>query len=359
MVYTTLYSQPSIDNRFVQLSLSHNPSFVKSIHKHDSLDMVVVTRWPVDLKDHFSFVRRNGLILFAGCTPCTSTVAHITKSLIVNMTQYSPLTALRPTAFPPVAILHEQCTRTSDRTIFAGTTVEGTSGDTLPLLYTAQYSGYKALIFPLQDFWKWDFIPLNTSEGEESAFTFTGKVIETARDLILQNISGTYIAYPIDPVLVSDTLRFQHSIPVSSIKNNTEPIHFSLHNKSFSMDTTFTSSSGASVFKIPPVPAGHYHYQSQVTIDTQSFTYTDSLFVSNNNREFAVWQQNEMLLNEIGQPLPCNDSLQVPDIFNSDEKDLQIPVKETIHLRRTWWLLLTMLVVFCTELIIRRKSGLM
>ena len=362
LTYRSSSSVPSLDNRFIMLALENNSSFSKSKVPTDSSDLLIVTRWSSENNHALSLQKKQGLVLFAGCLPCTTLQVYSTTGFLINMSRYSPANRIETASLPPASFI-KSCMQSPLNDVYAWATYRnGTKSDTMPALFTTTVANKKHLVLSIRDFWKWDFIPLISAQGEEHTFSFSRRIIETARDIILSSSSDNYIAFPENSSVESDSITINHSLPGTIPYNSTIKIHFTLSSLSRTMiDTSFTNTvtgTRSESFLIPPIPSGIYHYTSSITAKTQQYTYSDSFFISKDNREYSVRNQNEFILNEIGHPLARTDSAALITLFNTDNLTLRAPIKETFHIQRNWIMLITIFILYSTELIIRRKNSL-
>ncbi|MBN2189509.1 MAG: hypothetical protein JW699_08640, partial [Chitinispirillaceae bacterium] len=82
-------------------------------------------------------------------------------------------------------------------------------------------------------------------------------------------------------------------------------------------------------------------------------SFPDSISVGRDLSEFQVHSQNTALLRSFAHPLDDFSEPSLRSIFKSDA-GTRLPERETLHLNRSWPLLLLILLIFSAEWILRR-----
>lgn len=354
--YKTQFFKPSVDNRFLLLAFSRDSSFSSSADV--TPDLLIVTGYANENAARLSPVAENGLLLFAGSLPCNVKKTSMTTTLITDLSNYSGFNRIESSSLPTIPVVHN-CLQTPLSRIYAWVSSNnGAQIDTLPALYTSVFSNKKALFLSLSNFWKWDFSPLVSDHGEEHAFPFSRRIVETVKEILLSNLSATYVSYINNDTHLSNLLIFEHHIPQTFEFNEQVTIRCTVNDISGRrLDSTVTTNvNGSGVIKTPfkSLPEGRYLYSTSLTGRKGKYTFSDSVFIRPDNREFLVNSQNEYIFTDIAQPFNTADSVFFTNILNGTITDATVPVKDTFTISRNWALLLLLLLIYGTELFLRR-----
>jgi hypothetical protein len=355
--YRTHFQEPSVDNRFLLLAFSRDSSFTYSIDVMP--DVLIINGYSADRSEKPSPISENGLFLFAGSLPCTVRKQAMTNTLITDLSNYSSFNRIETSSLPSIPVIYN-CLPTPLTRIYAWVSCKsGAQPDTVPALYTSVFANKKTLFLGLTNFWKWDFSPLVSDLGEEHAFSFSRRIVETVKEILLSNVSSKYIFFINNDVHSSNALIIDHYIPQNFDFNEKVAIHCTAKNSSgIKLDSTIvTSVNGSGIFRtsFPPLPEGNYMFSTSIEGKNGTFTCTDSAFIRSDNREFLVKGQNEYIFTDIAQPIIPADSTFFSNILNNISTATMVPVKTTFTINRNWTLLLLILIIYGTELFLRRR----
>jgi hypothetical protein len=353
--YKAQFFTPSVDNRFLLLAFSRDSSFSSSADV--TPDVLIVTGYKDDNAARLHPVAENGLVLFAGSLPCNSKKTSMTNTLITDLSNYSGFNRIQSSSLPSIPVVHN-CLQAPLLRIYAwvsSSTV--TRIDTFPALFTSVYSNKKALFLSLSDFWKWDFSPLVSDHGEEQAFSFSRRIVDTVKEILLSNLSATYVSYINNDIHSSTPMTFEHHIPQNFEFNEQVTIQCTVSdNSGRRLDSTvITNINGSGVIRTPfkSLPEGRYLYNTSLTGQKGTYTFSDSVFIRPDDREFLVNNQNEYIFTDIARPVTA-DSAFFSTILNGTITDATVPVKDFFTISRNWVLLLLLLTIYGTELLFRR-----
>jgi hypothetical protein len=354
--YRTQFTTPSLDTRFLQLAFSRDSSFM--LTSSDTADLLIISKLTKESSSKLSSASKNGLLFFAGTLPCQPLKQSTTNSLIADLSSYSEFNRSGTVALPPISVYHN-CLSSPATRIFAWVSSGDEHSDTIPALFTTIYKNRTALILSLNDFWKWDFYPLISDLGEENTFAFSRRIVNAVKELLSSQSSSAYIAAVNSEITDSDPFSLEHYLPQSIGFNDRITIHCTVKRPD---DKTVIDSSIViihdgtgklhTVFK--PVSQGNYKYITTIQDGNEQYTYTDSVFISNDKREYSVTGQNEYIFSDIARPIFKADSTSLERILNESDNLSILPIKQSVTLNRNWLLILLLLATYGIELFLRR-----
>jgi hypothetical protein len=358
--YRTLLSSPSIDNRFLNLAFSQNSSFSPAIT--DTPDVMIITAYTQDLSSKLNRIPGNKLLFFAGTLPCTVKKQSTTNTLITDFSQYSEFNRTELSSLPPVSVIYN-CNKTPVSRIYAWVSCQnGDQIDTVPALYMSNFVNKKALHLSLTNFWKWDFFPLVSDLGEENAFSFSRRVVDVVKEILISTSYNSYVSMIGNEITSSDSFEILHYMPQNFTYNEQVKIHCVVKNKTgtYIDSSIVTSVNGSGIVhtSFHSLPEGIYEYQTSIYHGEEKFTFTDSVFVPADNREDLVSSQNEFIFSDIARPIDYKDSLSLIKAFKEPSAVPMVPIKSSITFNRNWILISLILIIYGTELFLRRRMKL-
>jgi hypothetical protein len=355
--YRTQFATPSLDTRFLQLAFTRDSSFM--LTSNDTADLLIISKFTKELFSKLSSTSKNSLIFFAGTLPCQPLKQSTTNSLIADFSSYSEFNRSGTVSLPPISV-YNNCLSSPATRIFAWVSSNGLHSDTIPALFTTIYGNKTALILSLTDFWKWDFYPLVSDLGEENTFAFSRRIVDAVKELLSSQSSTVYTAVVNSEITDSDPFSIEHYLPQSVGFNDRITVHCTVKRPD---DKTVIDSSIVmlhdgtgklhTVFK--PVSMGNYNYITTIQDGNEQYTYTDSVFISSDNREYSVTGQNEYIFSDIARPISNADTISLERILNESNNLSIIPIKQSITLNRNWPIILLILTAYGIELFLRKR----
>lgn len=360
-------SLPSLDKRFLSLSLSKHPEFKKNeTVKGNNLDCIFIFSFDDTAKALLKKLKPNGIAVFAGCIPannCKKITPSSDYSILNTRTDFSsPFKNLVTEKLPPPSHIFINKTLNIKQSLLSIVSTSDSVNDTLPLLFNTEIPE-QSLVLAASDFWRWDFWPLSAEYSEEQAFSFSQLLVSTIKEQLLSGTSEQFFLYPQKSTTESDSLFFSLSfpsdIPISN-KANIEIIVKS-HNGKTVIDTLIeTINTGSANQKISTgfLDTGKYLFTGTISSKNRKFSFSDSLYIENYNDEMHINGQNTLFLNEIAHPLNLNDSSSILGFLTNDNTQNRQLIKDSYQLNRNWLILILLLILFGTEWAYRRFTGL-
>jgi hypothetical protein len=358
----TIYSSGlSLDKRFLTLAFCKDSVMIQNKNETDKTDCLLLFDYDRKAEEKIKTVKKTGLIVFAGCMPCSSSIikSSTDSRLLIPQSNRDPV--LNETGLErlpsPESIIKPAHNFIKGNCILSLVNKTGKFSDTSSIITISEFTGRKALIVAAKDFWRCDFWPLSVGSGEEDAFVFSNIIISHTEQILGSNLTNRYFAYPVDNSSSSLPVPFSILFPsgITSIGSLLD-ISFIFSGATRHDTTIQIFNSGAShtqidLFSLSP---GLYSFTSTIK-SYSNFTYSDSVLVQPDNSENLVTSQNTAFLKEIGSPL----SLDKLDTELSTGKDNSAPViREPFRISRTWPLLIAIFMLFAGEWILRRAKGL-
>lgn len=362
--YQHYCSPPSLDSRFISLTLSKHSEFKKMEADKGKADCIFFFSWEDSIKHHLKDLKQNGIAVFAGCLPCSASTVTPSHYNLFNM-EHS-LTAFDDLILeklpPPSGVL--RCASLQVKSpLLCMLNDENQKKDTLHLLFNTEWQGYQVLALAAKDFWRWDFWPMSLEYSEEQAFSFSGLFITTLTEQLLTRISEQYFIYPASSISESDSIIFTVSFPSTIPVACKSKISFTIKNSSNQsvLDTAVEIINNGSLnrkISLKPLSAGIYSLSSSISGNQKKYTFSDTLFIGVRQSELQIPGQNKILLSEIGHPFDPIDSTSLfKDMLNDNSNNDSI-VKDSYQLNRTWLLLSCILILMGFEWMYRRLIGL-
>ncbi len=357
---------PSLDTRFLTLALSRkNQWTVIKEHNLNSKkpDILLIFDWDTQAQHLIKRFSKSSIV-FIGCLPCDNPTTHHPSGAIPNFhSDFKHLFSNESSSdFPPLPTA-TTCTSapfTIHRVLISYDSTEGSR--TIPLLFEAQFKGNLVIALAARGLWRWDFWPHSIAKNRNAPF-FSDFLISRIQELVQYNTNKTFYVYPqIAPLYETDSLSFKLALP-SYLCN------FSSLNVSFILSTldgdTLSNVQKTSIpfylqahpITIPPCEQGTYLYSCAVTSENGTIIFNDSITVVADNSEFQVSGQNTVLLEELAHPVPLSAVKNIDAFFTESQSNNHVKseiITRTFHLRRSWYMLIFLFILFSIEWIARR-----
>ena len=359
-------SQPTLDKRFIALALSKCETW-----KFDDagFDVLFILNWDNAAREALSKLKPTGIAVFIGCAPgADRVVVPDTFSLISflpddSLTQRLELQKMPP---PPEIVSGTKPFPFPTHPIVGCIVRKASPFDTVPFLSYGAYGNHSAFFCAARNVWTMEFLPLSVDKEIET-FSFLDYIASVAKKQLLRNLNHNFFVYPAaSEVYDRDSIAFCIVAPseMTSAEPQSGTIHFTLERNSNNvLDTTFflamKEASGNQIIRLRPFPAGSYAYKASLSLKDARFSYTDTLFIQDNNLEMSVHGQNTLILNDLAIPVAMNDTSGLRTALAGDIAQRNpATITRTVRIRPSWGLLAFLFVLFGTEWLVRRKIGL-
>jgi hypothetical protein len=350
---------PSLDQRFFTLALKKHPEFLKT--SPQLADLSIFTGSMNDLQSLIDKTQPKSVCAFIGVSQCGdsfSTVSDHSK-IVQNQSFIPPVPFTIPlTDLPPPSAL-PSC---SPHLMHASAILYLTNNNSIvqyPLISIGNFSGRSALQVSFQGLWRWDFWPMSSSRGEEEPFLFSDYVIALCKEMIIAKTGSDLFAYPEFDKSDDDSLVFAVSLP--SELPLSQPVSLELRVGSFSgkpihLSTSKLTTTGSLQYIKTPFPHDTIIcYDIAFNYATKQFRYQDCIINQYKDRELLVDNQNTSLLNQFAQPLEFDSDSAVNAFFTNMSTEPKPLIKQVLSLKRTWWLIALILILFSVEWYLRKR----
>ncbi len=239
-----------------------------------------------------------------------------------------------------------------------------TGKDTIPLVFEGFHRNERIVVCACGGFWKWDFIPLSRYYGEAESFVFSGRLIEAVAGRLHMIHTDTLIVFPYGQATANDSLRLLLCIPEPFEMSKPIQLKCTIEKTAglFRKDTVLVFPEGGTFLArsaLPPLDSGRYLMQCSLYVAKRPLYSSVEFEVSEDKTELLVPGQNENLLREIGQPLDLTSKEQINSLLKpSDDNIIGQAVRSVVVIKRSWWLLITILAFLGVEWFIRKFSEL-
>ena len=360
-----LYSAtPTLDNRFIALSLKRRSDF-EEIAVRKKADLLFLFDWNNEAKSELQQLKKNGIAVFTGCLPCSTSLipwSQGTRFLQNKIAGENLFDDLNKEDLPPLSGLFKGCSsfRAVHRQLSAGLMYKNRT-DTIDIIFNAEWRKRKIIALAARDFWRWDFWPMSLARSEEQAYSFSDLFINTIKNKLLEQLSDHFFVYPSKEQRESDSLIFSVSFPSEISISSDIKLTFSLSDFSRKriLDTSFTitntGSSNQSV-SLTGISAGSYLYKCTASSNAKTFTYKDTLYIRPDISEFMITGQNLLFLREIGQDVDLSDSIAISRFIGTKLSAKASATPQSFKLNRSWWMLAAIFLLFAIEWIFRRRE---
>jgi hypothetical protein len=358
-------TEPTLDNRFITLSLGKFSEFISDTLNKNNIDLGIYFNFDNKAKTSFNQLKKEAVALFIGCMPLESTEFKDIANPVYFRNSFSPespLDTLEIEKMPPLREYIYPKNKVPLYQQFVSAICKNQPGDTIPIIFSGRTSGKKYMVIAIKDLWKWDFLPLSSSLSEEQSFQFTDNIIKTVKGLLLDNIGNTLLSFPTDQFFESDTITFASSIPSEIDISEKGYFNFTISSTQQNkiIDTTFSmTSTGAllAYLKTSPLAQGTYSYTSTLKYKNTTYSYSDTLRILENKQELSVAGQNIALLDQIGKPVEFKNDSTIIQFLNKIKNEELLPVQEYFQITQTWVMLLLLFTVLLVEWVLRRRLG--
>jgi len=359
-------SQPTLDKRFIALALSKGETWT---FDDAGFDVLFILSWDNAAREALSKLKPTGIAVFIGCAPgADRLVVPDTFSLISflpddSLTQRLELQKMPP---PPEIVSGTKPFPLPMHPIAGCIVRKASPFDTVPFLSYGAYGNHSALFCAARNVWTMEFLPLSVDKENET-FSFLEYIVSVAKKQLLRNLNRNFFIYPAaSEVYDHDSIAFCIVAPseMTSAEPQSGTIHFTLaRNNNNVLDTTFflamNEASGNQMIRLRPFPAGTYAYKASLFLKEAGFSYSDTLFVQDNNLEMSVHGQNTLILNDLAIPVAMNDASGLRAALSGDIAQRNpATITRTVRIRPSWGLLAFLFILFGTEWLVRRKIGL-
>jgi len=363
LTYFIYSAKSSLDRRYLTQALLSNKMFKE---KSSSPDILFLFDWDSTAIRHTRSLPRHGVTVFMGTLPCSSRTIY---SPAVSIRQTNNMgAALNPNlrVLPPAVeiIICNNLSLTGRKNLLeaAVSTDNGTNSEAASILFSGRFRGNYSLFCPVKGIWRWDFWPMSSDRAESELFSFSNTLLETAKELLLDNISDEFILYPPHSLHETDSARFIMSLPSSIPIFETFKLEVKIQNENISIDTVlnyYPTGLNKQPLSFRTLPEGKYSISSKITAGSIKAEFIDSFTVNRDMSELSVLSQNTQYLQEFAHPLDFNDSAALHTLYTSwnEVNSAKNTVTETIRISRSWLLLSLMLLLLAAELVMRRKYG--
>ncbi|MFW6254605.1 MAG: hypothetical protein ACOC41_06725 [Chitinivibrionales bacterium] len=346
----------SLDKRFLGMALErHQHVELVSISELRDGDLALFLDCSQKNRGLFSSLPPSISVVCVGDMPCARKQEEPSGTLkIETESSFDAEYGMAARSLPPPAVLLSCSSLPAQSTIM---TARLGSGERLPLFYEAVYSNRRIMILSARGIWRWDFWP--STDARQNTKTFSSFFIDRVLSFARRNANRSFFSYPDPaPVTETDSIRWRMSIPASiQMQSSETKIDMRLERGSRrEIDTSFTIENyGAASVRIaqPPLQADSYPYYMSIEADTGTMIFRDTLHVHRNNREMRVHGLNTRMLEQIASQLTLRPGREFGS-FVSGKDAGDITVQQSFTVRRNWWTLMLLIVLLCSEWLVRR-----
>jgi hypothetical protein len=348
---------PSLDLRFFTLALKKHPEFIKTSPQLADLS-IFIGPWK-DIQSTIDKIRLKSICAFIGVSQCDSFVTAGDHFKIVQNQSFVPVPFTIPLSdLPPPGAL-PSCRPELENVSTVLYLSNNSNTAPYPLLSTGNFSSRSALRVGFQGLWRWDFWPLSSSRGEEEPFLFSEYLIALCKEMIIAQTGSDLFTYPDFDKSENDSLVFAVSLPselplsqmvsveLRLLSLSGKPIHMSI--------SKLTATGSLHYIKTRFPPDSIICYNVSLKHINKRFNYQDCFINQHANRELRVYNQNTSLLNQFAQPLQLDSDSAITTFFANLSSETKPLIKQVLPLRRTWWLIALILVLFSIEWYLRKK----
>ena len=361
--YSIYSAKASLDRRYATQALLINKTFRE---KSSSPDILFLFDWDSTAVRLTRTLPRHGVTVFMGTLPCSSRAIYSPAVSIRQTGNMSAASNPNLRTLPPAAeiIICNNLPLTGRKNLIeaAISTDNGANSESAVILFSGRFRGTYSLFCPVKGVWRWDFWPMSSDRAESELFSFSNMLLETAKELLLDNISDAFILYPAQTLHETDSARFIMSLPSSIPIFETFKLEVKIQNENISVDTVlnyYPTGLNKQPLSFKALPEGTYSISSKITAGSIRAEFSDSFTVNRDMSELSVISQNTQYLQDFAHPLDFNDSAAMHTLFTSwnEINSGKNTVTETIRISRSWLLLSIILLLLAAELVMRRKYG--
>ena len=362
--------RPTLDCRFIRLSLLHHSDFTESVTSNgQNLDLLVIFDWDEKAQNDIKRLKPGGVALFIGCLPCDQTL--FLNSAAVKLMRLPSGSSANPfnnfddldiNRLPPPS-RYILCKEPSFRpgNIFLSAlspSTDRSSADTFDILFTGRYQSHNFIACAASDLWRWDFWPIGIESAEERAFGYSDRLIALTKEMLDNGLSEKVLLFPAAALSEFDSLPFWIILPADLPLFSKVHLSISFIGTGIQRnDTAFTLTATGDLHQLmrfKPLPAGHYRIDASASLNNRNYLFSDSLYIDQDRSEYSALSQNVTLLQELAQPLTDFSEQSLRTFFSGSDPKTKQTARETVQIVRSWPLLLMLLLTFAAEWIIRR-----
>lgn len=350
---------PSLDQRFFTLALKRHTEFRQSAS--NLADLSIFNGSHSDLDSIINTIPSQSICAFIGVSQCgdsfTTAGEHATISLnhsFIPPVSFSiPLQELPPPSALPVCGPELENASTL---LFLSSNRNSTP---YPLISIGNFAKHSALQVNFQGLWRWDFWPMSNSRGEEESFLFSEYLILLCKEMIIARTGSDLFAYPDFDKSGNDSIVFAVSLPAELPLSQSVSLDFQLLSSSgvliHKSTSTLTATGSLHYVKTPFPSDSTMCYEVALKYANQQFRYQDCFINQYATRELLVDNQNKLLLNQFAQPILLDTDSSITAFISNVSIESKSLIKQVLPLRRTWWLIMLILILFSIEFYIRKK----
>jgi hypothetical protein len=350
---------PSLDQRFFTLALKKHPEFKKT--PLQNADLSIFTGPINNLNSIIDKIQSKSVCAFIGVSQCGDSATTVSDhfKIVQNQSFIPPVSfTIPPSDLPPPSALPACPPKLKNASSILYLSNNSTSAP-YPLISIGTFSEHSALRVSFQGLWRWDFWPMSSSRGEEEPFLFSEYMIALCKEMILAKTGSDLFAYPYFDKSENDSLVFAVSLPTElplSQQVSLELRLLSSSGKPVHMSQSKLTSTGSIHFIKAPFP-----HDSIICYDValkhldKQYRYQDCFINQYANRELIVDNQNISLLNQFAQPLTLDSDSSISAFFSNLSSEPKPLIKEVYPLRRIWWLIALILILFSMEWFLRKR----
>lgn len=358
--YTVVAQYPSLNTRFLRLALSRFPSFVAT---KDAPSQKTDCRFIFDTPGTPVNDTPTGITsIYLGLLPGTAKNIPTPSGRIIA-DAHSPLSAIlinHLQQLPPVEtiVINRELTNIHPylSCVFAH--------DTLPFLFSATFANDRFFALATPDFWQNDFLPLAHDAGESDVFILSDYLLNILKNHLMAQATDTLLIYLPQQQQEHDSVSLSVVIPNHASIGDQVRLACTVRKEDGtvcydSVNTVIATESLVNRLTIAPLLHGEYQVVCTTTIQQRTYTNTCTFSTLPDRSEYLAIEQNRNLLQEIGRPLRLSDSAALSQLLARNRNKLSTDsVAKPVTFRRTWPLLLGILLLLLIEWALRRKFAL-
>ncbi|KMQ52880.1 hypothetical protein CHISP_0101 [Chitinispirillum alkaliphilum] len=351
--YQFFSPQPTLNRRFISQALTQRNIWRQS----NQPDILFLTAWNNNAQNKLRRLPPYGVAVFLGALPCPYTRIDSPNNYRYTASPHLDIKSRITNNLPPPDALlvcsDAEALKMGQKLVSA---IQDGSGDSIPLLFTGKTGETNSLFCAVKGMWKWDFWPLSIDRDEHEPFLFSHLVLESAKELLYNNISDSFLAYPPKPLYNSDSLKFNAVFPSSARPFTPASLTFHFSKNDLSVFDTLVSFSVPGnlerEFVLPELAEGEYMMRCTLQLDETQYAANQEIKVYQDISELRVTSQNSGFLEQFAVPLPGDPHLLSEQFSGSTTQGRT--VQETFSIKRNWFILLMLFGLMASEWIIRR-----
>lgn len=358
--YTMISSRQSLDLRFFRLAIARRSMLIETAPSSERHDAVFFFG---DGGGNEAGLTSGALAVYIGSVPGkTAGVDSIAgaRLFLPRCSAINPFLHLPLRDLPPITSIAR-----NPRITPACPWLSAQIGnDTIPLLFNGFYRNLPIVVCAFSGFWKWDFLPLSHTTGEAEAFAFSNLLVDAIIEKLHTMKTDTLLVFPCGQPTEIDSLRLCCCIPHSARLAETIriPCTISKENSVFRYDTLLDFSPSFPLIgkvTLPPLDSGRYSVRCSLSSATKTMRSAVEFEIEADKSELLVSAQNETLLREIGQPLDITSEDQLAGLLHPSEGNpIDQTVRKRVVIKRSWGILIALLLLLGVEWLMRRLAEL-